>query len=590
NFSIFHAFSTLDEVRVAFAVALLCHLCLLIGYRTRLFAIATFVIVTSMDNRLVMVENGGYVVVNLICGYAMFLPLERRFSVDAWLRSLRERKERSIAELAERHRPAWLTAPHVSVIGVLVLLNLAIVYFFNVVNKSGSIWKHGDTVHYVLWLNRMVTGVAVFFREVLPYPVTRVLTWSVLCVEAVLAPLILAPHGRRITRPVAMVLLAGLHTTFGVMMRLGPFSWYLIGWSLLLLTPVQWEGLASVYRRRAAPRVVVVDRRSALGFHVARVLSRVDHLDLLRFEESPPGEADPPLFRVIDEAAGRASVGVDAAREIAQALPGGRYAFRALELGSFGLAGAALRFAEAHRVGVARALGLGLGARGRAVVDAPSPLRQKTRKVLVVARESWLYWFAFCSVFGAVSDNKSVPLWLKPEKTPAVVHAMLGYPRTFQGWGMFAPNPITEDGTVVVDAITVDGRHVDPFTGKPPELDLTKSDGLGLSQIRQDYFNRIRLDHNNHARQGLHDWILAYPKRTGRAEDEIVAFDAYWVRDECPAPRESRPTKLEHIAIATWRKPGYRPPPPLPPLPPEPRVESAEKKDVPGTNVATGKR
>src|SRR6185503_11668708 len=113
-------------------------------------------------------------------------------------------------------------------------------YFFNVVNKSGAIWKAGETVHYVLWLNRMVTGVAVFFRTVLPFWATRLATWSVLCVEAMLVPWILSPYGRRYTRPFAMVLIFGLHTTFGVMMRLGPFSWYLIGWSFLLLTPTQW--------------------------------------------------------------------------------------------------------------------------------------------------------------------------------------------------------------------------------------------------------------------------------------------------------------------------------------------------------------
>ena len=31
------------------------------------------------------IENGGYVVVNLVTMYAMFLPIDRRFSVDAWL-------------------------------------------------------------------------------------------------------------------------------------------------------------------------------------------------------------------------------------------------------------------------------------------------------------------------------------------------------------------------------------------------------------------------------------------------------------------------------------------------------------------------
>ena len=66
--------------------------------------------------------------------------------------------------------------------------NLAVVYFFNVINKSGEVWRKGETIHYVLWLNRMVTGVAVFFRKILPMWTTRGLTWSVLGVEGLPGP------------------------------------------------------------------------------------------------------------------------------------------------------------------------------------------------------------------------------------------------------------------------------------------------------------------------------------------------------------------------------------------------------------------
>ena len=65
NFSLFHAFSSAGEVYVAFALALFCHLCLMVGWHARLFAALSFLSMTSLDNRLVMVENGSYVVVNL---------------------------------------------------------------------------------------------------------------------------------------------------------------------------------------------------------------------------------------------------------------------------------------------------------------------------------------------------------------------------------------------------------------------------------------------------------------------------------------------------------------------------------------------
>lgn len=138
NFSIFHSFSTLGEVHVAFALTMICHLLMMVGYRARLFTFLSFILVTSLDNRLVMVENGGYVVVNLSLFYASFLPVDRRFSVDALLRSFRERKEQTAADLNERYRPGWAVDPFVSIASLLVVMNFAVIYFLNIVSKSGD--------------------------------------------------------------------------------------------------------------------------------------------------------------------------------------------------------------------------------------------------------------------------------------------------------------------------------------------------------------------------------------------------------------------------------------------------------------------
>jgi hypothetical protein len=37
-------------------------------------------------------------------------------------------------------------------------------------------------------------------------------------------------------------------------------------------------------------------------------------------------------------------------------------------------------------------------------------------------------------------------------------------------------------------------------------------------------------------RQALLEWLLAYPKRTGRADDCLTSLKAYLVVDESPAP------------------------------------------------------
>ena len=203
-----------------------------------------------------------------------------------------------------------------------------------------------------------------------------------------------------------------------------------------------------------------------------------------------------------------------------------------------------------------------------------SPLAARLVRVQAGMRELLVGWFFLCALSQTLNENKAVPQIFKHTQ-PWLMQATIGYPRMYQGWGMFAPNPISDDGSVSIDAITMDGRHVDPFTGEAPDLDLTDARGLGLGQIRQDYWNRIRFDRNKVFRQGLKEYLLRWHEETGRAEDELVAFDVYWLRDQCPLPGQTHPYKHEKIAILTYRKLGYRPPPGKPPLPLEPKVESA---------------
>src|SRR5688572_18764946 len=88
-FSIYHAFSTLPEVNVAFALSLAVFALFGLGYRTRLFHILSLLCITSLNARNLLVENGGTVVVNLICFWTLFFPLGRRLSLDSLITTLR---------------------------------------------------------------------------------------------------------------------------------------------------------------------------------------------------------------------------------------------------------------------------------------------------------------------------------------------------------------------------------------------------------------------------------------------------------------------------------------------------------------------
>lgn len=559
NFSLFHSFSSLPEVHLAFTLSFVCFFLFTIGYKARLFAVLSFLWVTSLDNRLVMVENGGYVVVNLTIFWAMFLPTGRRFSVDAWRSSWRARREGSIEELNDRE-PRDVKA-YISVASLICVANFAIIYIFNVVNKYGSTWRIGKTTQYVLHIDRMVTLPAVWLRELMPYPALQAASWVVLVVEAVIVMCILWPQNRLILRPAGLVLIFFLHLGFGVLMRLGPFSWFMIGYSSILLMACHWEWLGEDHKRRVDVQELRLPEGSGVAWLFARALKRLDPTERLSFVST----------------GGRELSSASALFAATRALPTGRFTTLAARVLSLGLLDIAVRAAFAFDDAVTRFFSLGAPPASQSrEPHVASPVRRRGRRWLFMAHEGLVVYFAICFVSQVINENKSIPKVLK-HVAPKFMRATIGYPRLFQGWGMFAPNPIRDDGVVAVDAVTIDGRHIDPFTGREPDLNLSDARGAGLDQIEQDYFNRIRLDRNKGFRSELERWIRRYHLETERPEDEVVFFNAYWLRDQSPEPGEAAPSQHEMLCIHSYKRIRYRPKPGLPRLPKRCKVVSADK-------------
>lgn len=549
QFSLFHAFSSPAEVHVAFAVMVACAIGLAVGYRTKAFAFASFLWVTSLDSRLLLVENGGYIVVNLLAFWTLLLPTGRRFSVDAWLR-------------ARRGEPTP-TGTHRSAASFLLLLNFAIIYLFNVVNKSGSVWRAGHSVHHALHLDRLGTPLGAWFREVVPAPMLVALDHSVLVVETLILCLIAWPRGRRFTRPIALVLIVGLHGSFGTMMRLGPFSWAMITYSLVLLAPVQWEILEDRWRGRWEGASLELPDDAA-GWWLRRTVAALDPVGAVSF------------------VMGAERVGI---RRGTKELEGGRAVLQALSvhplsaalvllarLSTFGAVDVAARSFTRRPEAWARFFGWPRG--GLPAPPAPpSPLRLRLRRWKGRAVDAFVGVYALVFVSQAINENKSIPKPLKHEQ-PELARALVLYPRLLQGWGMFAPNPVRQDGKLAIDALTVDGRHIDPLQGgRPPDLNISDDRSSMLNQIHQDYGNRIRQDSHRVHRTALARFLKRYHEHTGRPEDRLVWYAVYWVRDRNPEPGTLEPTDGKIICIATWRDDDHRPAPP-----PRCEVESADNE------------
>ena len=355
----------------------------------------------------------------------------------------------------------------------------------------------------------------------------------------------------------AILLGIGLHGGIALTSRLGPFSYARVLMYLPLLAAADIDFLGRWFSRERRRRTVIFDVDCGICLWCARLLKRLDPFGRLTFvgndeaSRFPPG-VDAALTErtvVVIDPNGKVHTEERAVFEIGRALP-----FGVLVLGWLGIPGLSLvgragyRALAKRRIAVSSALGLGacgIAPPGGTDEAPPRPPADK---------ESFRAWRASAATFtreGAaaiivimlgvqvVNDNAFINRRFKVHRPEWVVHFVNTF-RLLEGWGMFAPEPPYEDGRMIVDARTKDGRKLDPFTGKEPDFDPFTREGWGQEQFTCDYQNRIRFDWHVPNRQHLKDYLRNWHRYHGKPGDELVAFDVWWISDKSPKPGEVR--------------------------------------------------
>ncbi len=595
-FSFFFPASLPGEAALGFVICGLVYVALLVGWRTRLMRFLALVCVLSLHGRVTLVENGGDWTLGELMLWSSFLPLGRRYSVDALRASLRRRRETTAAQLVGPF-PGPVDPPGgdpnriVSLAAFTIILQLANAYFFNAIHKGGPTWRHGEAVHYVLYQNRMVTWFGVWMRPYMTPALSRVMSYAALGTEAALPWLILSPVRRAWTRRIAILAIIGLHTGFQMFLNLGIFSWAMIAYSPFLLTSADWELFGRLARRSPRRVTAIFDADCGICFQIARVLARMDLFQRVRWVSSaealPDAGLSPELLArtvvALDERTGRRATRADAMALILRALPAGWLWSAPLRVpGLRQVANLAYDAFARRRRTISTWLGLAAcavparppaaapgeaapaPAADAAVAAAPlylpeisaearTPLRIWLGRAVWILREGAVLAMLITLVNETLFINQAVPKPLRLDE-PGWVKRLVAYPRLIQAWSMFASDAPTSDMTMVVDAVTVDGRHVDPYSEVSSRY---ARPGLDRVQTRLDnnsfFFNYSqRLPEQGAYNQAFIEWILRYPERTGRPQDQIVRFDAYTVEQDSPPPGQTEARNFRHNKFLSY--------------------------------------
>ena len=236
---------------------------LLLGYRTRLSAVVSWVLLLSLDSRNPDILNSGDVLLRCMLLWSLFLPLGGVWSIDRLI-------NRPRSELPRRFT---------SVASAALLLQLAMMYFFSAIGKMNAVWHtEFSGVYYVLHCDAYVKPLGVALREY--SGLMKLLTASTFGLELIGSILVFLPFW---TSRVRLVLVAAFwlfHVGLGATLTIGLFPIIcIVAWTVFLPSEF-WDWLMPPLHRfrrgvvvRWLVRWAVSIRRQARGrlsFFLAR--------------------------------------------------------------------------------------------------------------------------------------------------------------------------------------------------------------------------------------------------------------------------------------------------------------------------------
>ncbi len=215
------------------AVAAALAIAVVAGYRTTWTMFGSWLMLVSLQARNPLVLQGGDDLLRLMLFWSCLLPCGAVWSYDA------------------RRAPISHTMRYTSLASGGMLLQLACMYFFTAMLKTGPSWRVTfDAIHYALSLDHFTTS---FGYWLLAYPAfLKILTAATYALEFLGPLLLFLPRGNARIRVLLFLAFVGLHLGIALTLELGMFPWICMACWLIVLPTECWDFMSRPFRSRAS--------------------------------------------------------------------------------------------------------------------------------------------------------------------------------------------------------------------------------------------------------------------------------------------------------------------------------------------------
>ena len=199
--------STLFQI-LLLVIGALCYLALLLGWRTRLFTLLSWIFLVSLQSRSHFILTSGDYLARMLIFWGIFLPLGRRYSMDQKLNPVLEHPPKRILSM-----------------GTLGFLSqVLIVYGFAAYSKwMDSNWLQGEAVYTALASTHFTTAVGATLSR---FPlILRFLNHAILYFETFGPAFLFIPIFTSPIRSLGVLAFVLMQVSFGICLDLGNFPW-----------------------------------------------------------------------------------------------------------------------------------------------------------------------------------------------------------------------------------------------------------------------------------------------------------------------------------------------------------------------------
>lgn len=221
-----------------FVLAGILAIMLIVGYRTTLASVLSWIFLVSLQNRNPFVLQGGDIVFRLTLFWLMFLPSAKVWSLDRLLGRETAQKQKT-----------WF-----GVAGIGYLLQILCIYVFTGLLKDGAAWHTTHTAVYeALSLDQLVRPLGAWLREQ-PKPILAFLTQATLYIEIYAPLLFVIPWKNAFFRITGIALFILLQLGFDTSLRVGLFGVIMTTATIGLLPSAFWESVLTRITQRLSTR------------------------------------------------------------------------------------------------------------------------------------------------------------------------------------------------------------------------------------------------------------------------------------------------------------------------------------------------